>query len=253
MDRRNAIGAVRADDRQICHTDLVLRPLLDQADALDAALVARKAAPHVVEEAPVDLVDDLKLSRQHLLEIAQRPFFQRLGQQRVVGVGQGPPREVPCLVPPELRLVEQDAHQLRHRQSGMGIIELDRHLVRQLAPVGVVAAEAAHEVGQRAGDQEIFLCKAQPLPHLGGVIRVENAGQGLRRNAADQGAHEIARAELLEVEIVVRRGAPKPQAVDRLAAKTHHRPVVRNADQARGAVGDDLQVCPGASRRCSRT
>ena len=167
---------MRAHDRQICHTDLVLRPLLDQADALDAGFVAGKAPPHVIEEALVDLVDDLELSRQHLLEVAKRPFFQRLGQQRVVRVGQGPPRQVPRLLPAELRVVEQDAHQLRHRQGGMGVVELDRNLVGELAPVVVVAAETAHEVGQRAGDQEIFLRKAQPLSHLGGVIRVENAG-----------------------------------------------------------------------------
>ena len=242
MDRRDAVGAVRADDRQIGHADLVLRPLLDQAHALDAGLVAGKAAPHVVEEAPVDLVDDLELPRQHLLEVVQRPFFQRLGQQRVVRVGQGPLREVPRLLPAELRLVEQDAHQLRHRQGGMGIVELDRDLVGKLAPVGVVAAETAHEVGQRAGDQEIFLREAQPLSHLGGVVRVEHAGQRLRRDAADQGADEVARAELLEVEVVVRRGAPQPQAVDGLAAEADHGPVVGNADQGRGAIGDDLQV-----------
>ena len=47
---------------------LSLGPLLDQAHARDAALVAGKAASDVVEEAAVDLVDDLEMARQHDLE-----------------------------------------------------------------------------------------------------------------------------------------------------------------------------------------
>ena len=84
----HAVGAVRADDRQIGHADLPLGAFLDQADALDASLVAGEAAPDVIEQAPVDLVDDLQVARQHHLEPRQRPFLQRLGQQRVVGVGE---------------------------------------------------------------------------------------------------------------------------------------------------------------------
>ena len=40
MQRRDAVGAVRADDRQMRHADLPARALLDEADARDAALVA---------------------------------------------------------------------------------------------------------------------------------------------------------------------------------------------------------------------
>ena len=60
MDRGDAVGAVRADDRQVGHAHLVARALLDQAHARDAGLVAGIAVPDVVEEAAVDLVDDLE-------------------------------------------------------------------------------------------------------------------------------------------------------------------------------------------------
>ena len=40
----HAVGAVRADDRQVGHADLALAALLDQAHARDAALVAGKRA-----------------------------------------------------------------------------------------------------------------------------------------------------------------------------------------------------------------
>ena len=52
------------------------------------AVVAGVASPHVVEEAAVDLVDDLQVARQQRLEQVDRPLLQRLGQQRVVRVGQ---------------------------------------------------------------------------------------------------------------------------------------------------------------------
>ena len=42
MDRGDAVGAVRADDRQIGHADLPLAAFLDQAHPLDPALVVRE-------------------------------------------------------------------------------------------------------------------------------------------------------------------------------------------------------------------
>ena len=75
------------------------RPLLDQAHALHARLVAGIAAAHIVEEAAVDLVDDLQMPGDEHLEELDRPALQRLGQQRVIGVGQGAQRDVPGLVP----------------------------------------------------------------------------------------------------------------------------------------------------------
>ena len=102
MDRGHAVGAVRADDGQVGHADLALGAFLDQAHALHAALVAGKAGAHVVQQPAVDLVDDLQVPRQQHLEPGDRPFLQRLGQQRVVRVGQGPLGDVPGLVPAEL-------------------------------------------------------------------------------------------------------------------------------------------------------
>ena len=41
MDRRDAVRAVRTDDRQVRHAYLGLAAFLDDGDALDPALVAR--------------------------------------------------------------------------------------------------------------------------------------------------------------------------------------------------------------------
>ena len=137
-----------------------------------AALVAGKAAPDVVEQAAVDLEDDLEVARQQHLEPRERPFLQGLGQQRVVRVRQRPLGEIPRLVPAEVRLVEQDAHQLGDGHRRVRVVELDGDLLGERAPVGIGAAEAAHEIGERAGDEEILLHEPQPLP----LLVVESSG-----------------------------------------------------------------------------
>src|SRR5437899_1293704 len=77
-----------------------------------AALVAGKADSDGIEQAAVDLVDDLQVTGQQPLEPSDRPAFQSFGQQGVVRVGQRSLREVPGLVPVEVCFVEQKAHQL---------------------------------------------------------------------------------------------------------------------------------------------
>ena len=148
MDGGHAVGAVRANDRQVGHADVLGRAFLDQAHARDAPLVAGKAGPHRVEKPAVDLEDDLQVARQEHLEPADRPFLQRFGKERVIRVGQGSPGDVPGLVPAQLRIVEQDAHQLGGGHRGVGVVELDGGPLGQRAPVGVAAPEAPDEVGQ---------------------------------------------------------------------------------------------------------
>ena len=63
--------------------------LLDQAHPGDPRLVAGMIGPDGVQEAPVDLVDDLQVPGQEGLEQLDRPLLQGLGQERVVGVRQG--------------------------------------------------------------------------------------------------------------------------------------------------------------------
>ena len=119
VNRRHAVGAVRADDGEVRHADLLRLALLDEAHARDASVIAGETGAHVVEEAAVDFVDDLELPRQHHLEPRQRPLLQRFGQQRVVRVGERALREIPGLVPSELRLVEEDRASARGpRASG---------------------------------------------------------------------------------------------------------------------------------------
>ena len=99
VDLGHAVGAVRSDDRQVGHPDLAGRGLLDQAHPAKPVRLAGIAILDVLEEPGVDLVDQLEVPGQEQLEEFDRPLLERLGQERVVGVGQGADRQVPGLVP----------------------------------------------------------------------------------------------------------------------------------------------------------
>src|SRR5271166_3016440 len=208
MNGGDAVGTVRAGDRHVRHAHFALGTFLDQAHALNASLVPGKASPDGPEKAAIDLVDDLQVTRQHALEPGERPFLQCLGQQRVIGIGQSPLREVPRLVPAEMHVVEQNPHQLRYRHRRVGIIQLDGDLLGKRDPISVVAPKAAQEIGQRAGDEKILLFEAQRLPPFRTVIGIQHPGQRFGCESTSHRCDEIAAAEFLEVEIVGRSCGP---------------------------------------------
>ena len=53
--------------------------------------VGRERPADRLEEATVDLVDDLQVPRQHVLQERNRPPLQRLRRERVVGVARASP------------------------------------------------------------------------------------------------------------------------------------------------------------------
>ena len=210
MDRRDAVGAVRAHDRQVGHAHFGLGAVLDDAHACGARAIARETGADRAEEAAVHLADDLGQARQQDLEPLERPLLQRFGKQRMVRVGKRAPGEVPGRVPVEARIVEQDAHELGHRHRGMRIVHLDRDLERKGAPVAVRPAKAPHQIAEGAGDEKVLLHEAQLLAHARRVVGIEHARDGLRGERFGERADKVAAAELLEIE----RGRASPRPTD---------------------------------------
>src|SRR5215813_1324499 len=153
MNRGHTVRAVRADDSQVGHANLALRLLLDQADAPDTILVVGKAGSNIIQQAAIDLKDELQMTRQQELEPCDRPFFQSFGQQGMVRVRQSTLRQVPSLVPTEMCFVEQNPHQLWDRHGRMCVVELNGDFIGEYAPVGITRLEAPYEIGQRAGNE----------------------------------------------------------------------------------------------------
>src|SRR6516165_6645655 len=114
MNLGYTVGAVRAYDSEVGHTNVLGRVFLDQAHPADTIFIARKTSSDFIEQTPIDFEDDLQMTRQQSLEPGHGPFLQGLGQQRVIRVCKSLLSEVPRLIPSKLRIVEQYAHQLSH-------------------------------------------------------------------------------------------------------------------------------------------
>src|SRR5215475_13071243 len=102
MDSRNSIRAMGAHDSKIGHADSALWVFLDQADSLGTSLISGEAQSNFVEQSSIDFVNNLQLPRQEHFEPRNRPLFECLGEQGMVGIGQSLSRQVPGLIPSEM-------------------------------------------------------------------------------------------------------------------------------------------------------
>ena len=122
--------------------------------------------------------------------------------------------------------VDQDAHQLDHRDGRVRIVQLDRGTLVQRAQVGVFLQMPPDQILQRCGDEEELLAQAEFLAGRRGIARVENLGDRFGPHSRRQGADVVALVERVEPQRVGRTGRPQAQGVDVLAAPAHHGNVI---------------------------
>ena len=103
VELRDAVDRVAADAREMRHAHVAWPVFIDEREPREARVVAGKSGAHFVEEATVDLEDDLEMPRQQRAEEIDRPLLQRLGQQRVIRVGERRARHLPTLRPSRAR------------------------------------------------------------------------------------------------------------------------------------------------------
>lgn len=65
---------------------------------------------------------------------------------------------------------------LRQWRGRVGIVELDGHLVGEGMDFVAVGPEAAQDVVERAGDEEVLLLEAQVAPLLNVVVGIQHLG-----------------------------------------------------------------------------
>ena len=199
MHRRDAVDAVRADERQLPHAHAAAGFLVDQRHRGAEFDVAGAARVGQLQMRVVDAVDDLEMARQHAFEQFQRPGLQRLRQQRVVGVGQRRSGDLPGLVPAEVVQIDQDAHQLGDGEARMGIVELHRGLLRQPTQLAVGGKMALDQVLQRRRDEEIFLAQPQLAPGRALVVRIQELADRFGAGLLGAGAEIVAGVEDVEL------------------------------------------------------
>ena len=128
----------------------------------------------------------------------------------MVRVGHRVARDVPGFFPFQAVHVHEQAHELRDRDRGMRVVELETVLVRERRKVVAVArAPLADHVLQAGRCEEVLLAQAQLLSVLGCGVRVQHhrdvLGLVLRRYRVGI----TAGVEFLEVELIQRRCRPQ--------------------------------------------
>ena len=157
---------------------------------------------------PVQLQDDGRQQGGDLLDKGQGPFLQGLRQDGVVGVGAGPADLVDGLVHGQAPLGEQ-ADQLRDDHGGVGVVDLDDHVVRQLLQAVAPLPQLLEDQLGPGGDHEVLLVHPQQPALLVPVVGVEEAGQLVGDVRLVKGNALLRRAGgLLHIEEVQAVGAP---------------------------------------------
>ena len=117
-----------ADHGQVGHANLAVPQNGGLAQTLLPALL--RGVERLVPTT-ADLVDDLVHAGEELGERADGPLLQSLGQDGVVGVAHDLRHDVPGVIPLELLLVDEDAHELGAAHGWVRIVGVDGHKLRQ--------------------------------------------------------------------------------------------------------------------------
>ena len=111
---------------------MLLSGLFNNRDAACALEVQRIGLHHLHQKVVINVVDDVHVTREHVLKQRQGPLLQRLRQQRVVRIRERVPRDLPCSLPFQAVLIDQQAHQFGNGQRRMRIVHLNCNLLRNL-------------------------------------------------------------------------------------------------------------------------
>jgi len=224
VDGRNAVDGVGVGHAQVGHVNLIVG---EDGHVADALPLTGEGIPQLGAQPAVHLLQDHVDPGQLLAEQALGPLLQGLYQHRVVGVGEGAAGDGLGLVPAQAVIVHQDAHQLGDGHGGMGVVDVDGHLVREDGEVVAVGVDELlyRELDGRGGE-EILLLQAQLLALVAVVVGIENLGDDLRQLALLHGLHVLAAVEVAHVDLVDGLGAPGAQEVDLGAVIAHHGDVV---------------------------
>ena len=145
----------------------------------------------------------------------------------MVGVSHGVLHDPAGFVPAQALFVHQDAHQLGDGQAGMGVIDVDGHLIGQQAEV---AAEAALEVLdgilQGGAGEEVVLLQAQFLAFVVVVLRIQHLADHGGQLLLLQCLGVVAAVEAVQVDALGGAGAPHAQGVHGFVVIADHGHIV---------------------------
>ena len=234
MQLRDSVDRVASDDCQVGHAHVLGIGLLDDADLGDCLVVHGEVGHSMLDEAGIDLEDDLHVSGKDVLEHRHGPLLEGFRHERVVGVAHALLGDVPCGIPVQILLVDQDSHELGDCNRGVCVVELDCGVLRQFPPVLARALESSDDIGQGAGHEEVLLLESEDLAQILGVVGVEHLAYVLGLDLVAHCLGVVAHVELFEAELFLCLGAPESERVDGLSAVADDRHVIGHSDDLVG-------------------
>ncbi len=222
----HAVDGAGTDEAEVGHADVLVAGFVDEAHAAEACDVAGIERGDLLEEACVDLVDDLHVSGQDALHEGEGPALECFGENGVIGITGGGANDLPGFFPVEAFHIDEDAHQFGDDERWVGIVELDEDVLRQVVDGVAFFAEAAQDVVHGGCDEEVLLAEAELLTLHGGVVRVEDLGEVLGENFAFHGFNVVTAVEFVEGEFVGGLCAPEAEGINVCAAEADDRQVV---------------------------
>ena len=210
---------------QICHVNHIM---LDNLDILNEVRIALLLI-QLINKAVVDLLNDLINIRNDLDEQMLVPLLQCLRQNGVVGVSKGLLCNIECIVEANAFVSGQLTNELRNRDNRMGIVELDGIEISEMREViAMYQLIVFNHILQRCTAEEILLLQAQLLALIGGVVRIQHAGNILCAVLLANRCFIVLIVEFVEVEGGQRLCLPQTQVSDVLGAITDNRQVIRH-------------------------
>ena len=131
-----------------------------------------KAAAHLI----IQHLDNGNQLRHAFLQIRHRPFLQGLSQNGVVGVGAGPGYHINGFIHIHSPF-HQKTDQLRNDHGGMGVIDLDYCVIRQIRKNAAFGGTLIQNQAGGIAYHKILLVNAQLATGLIAVIRIEKQRQ----------------------------------------------------------------------------
>ena len=161
MNRSNAVYGEAVVDIHVSHVHAVL--IVDDLYLRIAVFCSNTGG---------QLLDDRNELRNHLFQIGQRPFFQSLCQNGVVGVCAGLADNLDCLVHCKRFIVYQDTDQLRNNHGRMGIVDLDDCIIVHLSQIVLLFLHLHQDQLCSVADHEILLINTKQVAGFIGIIGI---------------------------------------------------------------------------------
>ena len=149
MDFSNAVDAVGTVNGKVRHANDIV--------GNDCIRFAIHALCHqFTAELCVDGINNIENFRQQIAEQIHVPFFQRFHHDRVVRIAECFLSDFECFLERESFVFEKP-NQLRNRNGGMRIVELDRHVFGEITDRVILALIPHQDILQAGGRKEVLL------------------------------------------------------------------------------------------------